>query len=201
VSVAENEFYERYLAKAIAEINALEHEVGEWAGRRQTAQAAVVGSGHPLADIFMLKHRPKRSETQEGVAFFGRAGQAILNCLQRLHIDPTVLYGTNCLKVDAEHGPDDLERSRSWLTQEIHITQPRIVVVMGEEARVELNELGVPLGRPVEPRVGEVQRLTPSCEALYVPDIDRALDEEAAKRAFWQAFRALGAWYADFPPY
>jgi hypothetical protein len=34
-----------------------------------------------------------------------------------------------------------------------------------------------------------------------VPDIDRSLDEERAKREFWGAFRALGEWYADFPPY
>jgi hypothetical protein len=34
-----------------------------------------------------------------------------------------------------------------------------------------------------------------------VPDIDRALDEESAKREFWRAFRALGEWYADTPPY
>jgi len=48
---------------------------------------------------------------------------------------------------------------------------------------------------------GVIQRLTPSCDALYVPDIDRSLDEEVAKREFWAAFRALGEWYADFPPY
>jgi uracil-DNA glycosylase len=72
---------------------------------------------------------------------------------------------------------------------------------MGEEALEELNGLGVPLGREIEPRPGEIQRLTPSCDALYVPDIDRSLDEEVAKREFWGAFRALGEWYADFPPY
>ena len=33
------------------------------------------------------------------------------------------------------------------------------------------------------------------------PSIDDALDEESAKRAFWTAFRKLGEWYADFPPY
>jgi hypothetical protein len=34
-----------------------------------------------------------------------------------------------------------------------------------------------------------------------VPDIDDALDEEDAKRAFWTAFRALGVWWGAFPPY
>jgi uracil-DNA glycosylase len=73
--------------------------------------------------------------------------------------------------------------------------------VMGEQAREELNELGVPLGRALDPSLGEIQQLTPTCEALYVPDIDQALDEEGAKRSFWRAFRQLGDWYADLPPY
>ena len=53
----------------------------------------------------------------------------------------------------------------------------------------------------VEDRPGGVQPLTPSIDALVVPDIDQALDEEDAKRAFWTAFRALGDWYAALPPY
>ena len=32
-------------------------------------------------------------------------------------------------------------------------------------------------------------------------DIDASLDEEAAKREFWSAFRVLGDWYAAQPPY
>ena len=72
---------------------------------------------------------------------------------------------------------------------------------MGEDALAVLNDLDVPLARPLEPELGVVQPLTPSCDALVVPNIDEALDEEAAKRAFWSAFRVLGEWYADLPPY
>ena len=72
---------------------------------------------------------------------------------------------------------------------------------MGEEALAELNDLDLPLAQPVEAKPGEVQRLTPSCEAMYVPDIDASLDDEQAKREFWDAFRRLGDWYADLPPY
>ena len=64
-----------------------------------------------------------------------------------------------------------------------------------------LIRLSLPLAQPVAPRSGEIQPLTPSVEALYVPNIDEALDEETAKRAFWSAFRRLGEWYAAFPPY
>ena len=64
-----------------------------------------------------------------------------------------------------------------------------------------LNELEVPLSRPLDARPGEIQTYTPSIEALFVPNIDDALDEESAKRAFWSAFRVLGQWWADLPPY
>ena len=94
-----NDISERYLRKAIAEMNDLGHEIAEAAG---PDRAPVLGSGHPLADLFLLKHRPQASELHEGVAFFGRAGQAILKSLQRLRVDPTAIYGTNCLKYEDE---------------------------------------------------------------------------------------------------
>jgi hypothetical protein len=72
---------------------------------------------------------------------------------------------------------------------------------MGEDALAVLNDLAVPLAAPVLAQPGEVQPLTPSIEALYVTNIDEALDEESAKRAFWSGFRVLGEWYADLPPY
>jgi hypothetical protein len=34
-----------------------------------------------------------------------------------------------------------------------------------------------------------------------VPDIDDSLDEEGAKHRFWRAFRMLGEWYDELPPY
>ena len=67
--------------------------------------------------------------------------------------------------------------------------QPRIVVVMGEPALETLNEVGVPLASTLEPRLGRIQQLTPTIDALYVPDIDESLDSEESKREFWTAFR------------
>jgi hypothetical protein len=73
--------------------------------------------------------------------------------------------------------------------------------IVAAGALAELGDLDIPLGRAVEAKPGEIQKLTPSCDFLFVPDIDKALDDEAAKKAFWKAFRALGEWYSDFPPY
>jgi uracil-DNA glycosylase len=141
------------------------------------------------------------SEIEEGVAFYGRAGSALMKSFKRLGVDPLAVYGTVFVKCPV--GDTDLSapECRARVLEELAIVQPRIVVVMGEDALEELNGLPVPLGRELIASPGELQRLTPSCEALYVPDIDASLDDETAKREFWGAFRTLGDWYADFPPY
>jgi hypothetical protein len=72
---------------------------------------------------------------------------------------------------------------------------------MGERALETVNDVGIPLARPIDPEPGKVQKLTPTIDAIYVPDIDESLDSESAKREFWGAFRALGEWYAELPPY
>ena len=59
----------------------------------------------------------------------------------------------------------------------------------------------MPLADEIEPIEGEIQRLTPTIDALYVPDIDESLDEVSAKQRFWSSFRALGDWYDQLPPY
>ena len=194
MSVATDEIYEKYLQKAIAEINELGDEVAQAGGG---TRVGVLGSGHPLGDLFLLKYEPRPAELQEGVAFFGRAGQAILKSLQRLRVDPLAVYGTNCLKLAGQ----DEDEARPWLVRELHIVQPKLVVVMGEQALAFLNSLEFPLADRVEPLPGEVQRFTPTIEALFVPDIDTSLDEQAAKTAFWNAFKRVGTWWAELPPY
>ncbi len=192
--VASSDISDRYLKKAIAETNELGAEIARAAG---ADRALVVGSGHPLADVMLLKYGPQGSELHEGVAFFGRAGQAVLKSIQRLGVDPTAIYGTNCIKYVDE--PE--EEARSFVVRELHIVQPKIVVVMGEDTRVFLNECRFPLSSDVADSPGERQRFTPTIEALVTPDIDASLDDQASKRAFWEAFKALGPWWSELPPY
>ena len=194
VPVPTDEIYEKYLQKAITEINALGDEIGKAAG---PGRVPVLGSGHPLGDIFLLKYRPQAAEVQEGVAFYGRAGQAILKSLQRLHVDPLAVYGTNCLKF----ADGDEDESLPFLLRELHIVQPKLIVPMGESAVAFLNAIEFPLADPVAPEVGQLQRFTATVDALVVPDIDASLDEAPAKNAFWNAFKALGQWWAALPPY
>ncbi len=199
--VTDDEIREKYLERAIRELNSLTHELQACPHCPRGQMMPVLGSGHPQADIFMVKYAPRPSEIEEGVAFYGRSGNALMKSFGRLGIDPLVVYGTVFVKCPVPDTDMSAPECRARVLEELTVVAPRMVVVMGEEALAELNDLGLPLGREVLARPGEVQKLTPTIDALWVPDIDTALDTDSAKRAFWKAFRPLGEWYAELPPY
>lgn len=197
----DDEIREKYLERAIRELNTLTRELQSCPHCPRGQLMPVLGSGHPQADIMLLKHAPLPSEVEEGVAFYGRSGGALMKSFKRLTIDPLTVYGTLCVKCPL--GDPSLAEPAcvARVVEEIAIVGPRIVVVMGPEALAALNDLDIPLARPLEPRLGEIQQLTPTVDALYAPNIDESLDEQDSKRAFWAAFRRLGEWHDAQPPY
>jgi uracil-DNA glycosylase family 4 len=197
----DDEIREKYLERAIRELNLLTRDIQACTACPRAAFAPVLGSGHPQADIFMLKYAPRPAEIEEGVAFYGRSGNALMKSLRRLAIDPLTVYGTLAIKCPVPDTAMSDPACIARLLDELAIVAPKIVVVMGEDALEVLNDLELPLGRMLEPEPGEIQELTPSMAALFVPNIDTALDDERAKRAFWAAFRVLGRWYGELPPY
>jgi uracil-DNA glycosylase len=124
-----------------------------------------------------------------------------MKSFKRLSIDPLTVYGTLCVKCPLADPSLADPACIARVIEELAIVQPRIVVIMGPDALTALNDLDIPLARPLQERLGEVQHLTPTIDALYVPNIDDSLDEQDAKQAFWGAFRTLGDWYAAQPPY
>jgi uracil-DNA glycosylase family 4 len=199
--VTDDEIREKYLERAIRELNALTRDLQACPHCPRGQLMPVLGSGHPQADIMLLKHSPLPSEIEEGVAFYGRAGSALMKSLKRLSIDPLAVYGTLCVKCPLGDPALADPACVARVAEEIAIVQPRMIVVMGEGALEVLNDLDVPLAKALAPRLGEVQRFAPLVDALYVPDIDDSLDEQDAKREFWRAFRVLGEWWAEQPPY
>jgi uracil-DNA glycosylase family 4 len=201
VPATDDEIREKYLERAIRELNALTREIQACPHCPRGNLMPVLGSGHPQADVFLIKYSPRPSEVEEGVAFYGRTGNALMKSLKRLQIDPLVVYGTLCVKCPVIDPVMADPACIARVVEELAIIQPKIVVVMGEEALTVVNDLEIPLARALTPEVGVLQRLTPTMEALFVPSIDEALDEESAKRAFWSGFRVLGQWWSDLPPY
>ncbi|HUB35475.1 MAG TPA: uracil-DNA glycosylase family protein [Solirubrobacteraceae bacterium] len=199
--VTDDEIREKYLERAIRELNTLTRELQACPYCPRGNLMPVLGSGHPQADVMLLKYAAQPAEVEEGVAFYGRAGGALMKSLKRLSIDPLAVYGTLCVKCPLSDPSLADFACVCRVVEELAIVQPKIVVVMGADALAALGEMDIPLARPLEPRLGEVQRLTPTVDALYVPSIDESLDEQDSKRAFWDAFRVLGDWYAAQPPY
>ncbi len=197
----DDEIKEKYLERAIRELNQMTRELQECPHCPRGKLMPILGSGHPQADIFMLKHAPMSAEIEEGVAFYGRAGNALMKSFKRLGIDPLVVYGSLCVKCPIAEPDLAVGECVARLVEEIAIVQPKIMVVMGEPALRVLNGLEVPLSRQIEPREGEIQPFTPTIDALYVPDIDDSLDQENSKARFWRSFKTLGVWYEDLPPY
>jgi uracil-DNA glycosylase family 4 len=197
----DDEIREKYLERAIRELNAFTRELQSCLDCPRGNLMPVLGSGHPQADVMLLKHAPQPSEIEEGVAFYGRAGGALMKSLKRLQIDPLEVYGTLCVKCPLSDPSLADSACVARVVQEIAIVRPKIIVVMGRDAFDTFAELDILLAHPLAPRMGEIQQLTPTIAALYVPDIDASLDEQDAKSDFWAAFRVLGDWYASQPPY
>ena len=77
-----------------------------------------------------------------------------MKSLKRLGIDPLAVYGTLCVKCPVGDPSLADPACIARVLEELAIVAPKIVVVMGEDALAALNDLDVPLARPLDPRAG-----------------------------------------------
>lgn len=196
-----DDIYDKHLTRAISDINELCRELTHCELCTHGRAVPVIGSGHPLADIFLIKYKALPSEASEGVAFYGRPGEAIMKSCQKLGIDSLVLYGTNVIKCANVQEAEARERCSAYLVRELIVVQPKLVVVMGKPALEAVNALDFPLARPLKYKPGDIQPFTSTSEALVTPEIDTSLNDQRQKTRFWKAFRVLGEWYEALPPY
>ena len=173
-AVSTDEIYERYLQKAITEINELGHEI---AAAAAATRVPVLGSGHPLADVFLLKYRaaagggpggrrllrPRRPGDPEVAAAAARRPDGGLRDelpQVRRRADER---GAPVARARAAHRPAEARRRR-WAS----------------DALAFVNALDFPLSDAARARPGELQRFTPTIEALVVPG-HRHLARRAAR--------------------
>src|SRR5690349_5183041 len=159
VPVTDDQIREKYLERAIRELNALTRDLQGCPHCPRGNLMPVLGSGHPQADIMLLKYAPLPSEIEEGVAFYGRAGSALMKSLKRLSIDPLAVYGTLCAKCPLSDPSLADPGCIARVVQEIAIVQPKIIVVMGPEALAALGDMDIPLAKDIEPLPGAIQQL------------------------------------------
>ena len=186
---------ERYLKKAIAEI--IEWGQEDRGGRRPRTALPSSAPAIPSPTLPAQVRAVGCGNRTEGVAALGRAGQGHPQVLSSA-CAPTLaaIYGTN--RLASEGGRRGA--GKRWLERELHIVQPKLIVVMGQDALECLNAVSFPAAA-VATEMGTIQRFTATIDALVVPDIDASLDEQATKREFWNAFKAIGPWWSELVPY
>jgi DNA polymerase len=107
----------------------------------------VFGEGDPAARVVLVGEQPGDLEDRGGHPFVGPAGKLLTRALDEAGIDPDTTYVTNAVKhfKFAQAGPGkrrihkpptlrELTACKPWLTEELRLIDPEVVVVLGATA-------------------------------------------------------------------
>ncbi|WP_313616596.1 UdgX family uracil-DNA binding protein, partial [Agrobacterium sp.] len=109
------------------------------------ATQTVFGEGPDHADVMIVGEQPGDQEDLAGRPFIGPAGKVFDTVLAETGLSRRDLYVTNAVKhfkyeprgKSRIHKPpnvNEIEHCRWWLTREIDLVQPRLIVAMGASA-------------------------------------------------------------------
>jgi uracil-DNA glycosylase family 4 len=109
------------------------------AGRTQV----VFGVGDPAADLMFVGEGPGREEDRRGEPFVGRSGQLLDRLmLEELGRDRSHFYVANVVKCRPPHNrdprPEEIGACRPFLTAQLDLIDPVVVVTLGNFATREL---------------------------------------------------------------
>ena len=163
------------------------------------------GEGPRAATVMFVGEQPGDQEETAGHPFVGPAGKLLDAALEEAGIDRKTVYVTNAVKhFKYERGaksarrihkkPNDTEirACHPWLEEEIRLTRPRVIVVLGATAAQSL--LGKQFrvtqerGKPVKSGLaGTVIATVHPSSVLRAPDDER----ERARSEFFADIRAV----------
>jgi DNA polymerase len=105
----------------------------------QTAHHAVPGEGPPNAQIMIVGQNPGAEEDEQGRPFVGRAGKYLTKTLAEYGINRQDLYITNIVKHTSPQNrkpyADEVAACLPYLTQQIQIIKPKLIVLLGASAK------------------------------------------------------------------
>lgn len=174
----------------------------------RNATQAVFGEGEPGARIMMIGEQPGDSEDLAGKPFVGPAGRVLDAGLSAAGIPRDEVYVTNVVKhfkftqrgkrrIHDKPTQYEVAACRPWLTDELSLVAPEIVVVLGATAAQSL--LGRSFRVTRERGVERATVLAPHTFATVHPaSVLRAPDEaqrEEARMAFFADLRVVGECY------
>jgi uracil-DNA glycosylase family 4 len=107
-------------------------------GLHSTRTQTVFGVGNPNADLLFIGEAPGFNEDQQGEPFVGRGGQLLTAMIKTMGLTRNDVYIANILKCRPPNNrdplPEEVNLCTRFLTQQIALIKPRIVVAVGRIA-------------------------------------------------------------------
>jgi uracil-DNA glycosylase len=134
-------------------------------GLHKTRTQTVFGVGRRDAQLFVIGEAPGADEDRQGEPFVGRAGQLLNAMLRAIGLPRSEVYIANILKCrppgNRDPQPDEASSCTPYLTQQIALVQPRVLLAVGRIAAQWLLQTDTPIGRLRGRVVGYGERNTP----------------------------------------
>jgi uracil-DNA glycosylase family 4 len=122
------------------ELPALQEKVKDCrlCGLCSTRTQTVFADGSPTARLLFVGEAPGRDEDAQGLPFVGRAGQLLNKMIAAIDLKREEVYICNVLKCrppdNRVPAPDEVERCRPYLEQQIALVKPSVVCALGLSA-------------------------------------------------------------------
>lgn len=168
------------------------------------ATQTVFGEGPERAAVMFVGEQPGDEEDLAGRPFVGPAGKVLSGAMADAGLDRTGIYMTNAVKhfkyeprgkrrIHQRPTRGEVEICRWWLTREIDLVQPKLVVALGATALFALTgdtaKLSDQRGRPLPMAGGRTLFVTVHpAYLLRIPDPAR---QSAERDAFAEDMRAI----------
>ncbi|CAN5777374.1 uracil-DNA glycosylase [soil metagenome] len=105
----------------------------------QTRTQVVFGRGDPNADLLFIGEAPGEEEDLRGLPFVGRSGKLLDRLVfEEMGITASQCYVANVIKCrppgNRDPRPEEIAACRPWLSRQIELIAPRVVVTLGNFA-------------------------------------------------------------------
>ncbi len=98
----------------------------------------VPGEGDPKAEVMFVGEGPGAHEDKQGRPFVGAAGKFLDQLLQIINLKRETVYIANIVKCRPPNNrdplPEEAEACWPWLTKQIEIIKPKLIVPLGRHA-------------------------------------------------------------------
>jgi len=182
------ELYKLYYDKAEYEMNEIRSDIkGCNLCFPENSKIKVFGSGHPMADLFIVKCTFTKREGDSNIAFFGKSGDAMKKSCEKLNYDYSNLYGTDVVKcfVSEEIRERCFKNCSKFLKLEILTCQPKLILSIGELATRALDIIKMEEDEEIEFLPGNIFNFWLEIKVLVTNDLVKSFYDLEAKRQVW----------------